>query len=486
MAKSKTRHRQAKQYPHPPADRNEDQPAEKAAKPAGEVRVDPPHEVCKAPQPPEPQVEESNPNLAGPAAGGDVAASQLPDSCDAVAQRLRTQAAQLAAHLGARQQELDHREGELNARAAELDRDLRTARLWLAEREADLNGRDEEAAARERQVVQRLARLAVAETAQEGRAQTPEAIAGREEGLQRREAALQLEQQQLDARREVSLQLVRQLLAGVERQRQAVEQHAQKIGQRSAQPSPELLAREESLRRRAEDLEARTRNLTLVESRLAEARVEAQRLCDELLQQRSQLQEDALAQRERLAAEHRQAIDELERKRQAVERRADHADHRHTALEQLRGELERMHRETLEIRLATEELWVRLSGAAPPAALSRSLGRIRSKLAEHYCQADAELRGQKEELEGLRRQMIEQHAKLVEHKRQVERWAAARLEQAEQQAARLVAREDQLRAREAELQDQSHRWRAERLEFQHEIRRLRARLPGGEEAGCPR
>jgi hypothetical protein len=247
-----------------------------------------------------------------------------------------------------------------------------------------------------------------------------------------------------------------------------------------------LLAREESLRRRAEDLEARTRNLTLVESRLAEARVEAQRLCDELLQQRSQLQEDALAQRERLAAEHRQAIDELERKRQAVERRADHADHRHTALEQLRGELERMHRETLEIRLATEELWVRLSGAAPPAALSRSLGRIRSKLAEHYCQADAELRGQKEELEGLRRQMIEQHAKLVEHKRQVERWAAARLEQAEQQAARLVAREDQLRAREAELQDQSHRWRAERLEFQHEIRRLRARLPGGEEAGCPR
>ena len=37
-----------------------------------------------------------------------------------------------------RQQELDHREAELNAWAAQLERDTRAAQLWLEERNAEL------------------------------------------------------------------------------------------------------------------------------------------------------------------------------------------------------------------------------------------------------------------------------------------------------------------------------------------------------------
>ncbi len=53
--------------------------------------------------------------------------------------RSTTQAAQLAEHLRTRQQELDHREAELNAWAAKLDRDARAARLWFEERQAALD-----------------------------------------------------------------------------------------------------------------------------------------------------------------------------------------------------------------------------------------------------------------------------------------------------------------------------------------------------------
>ena len=78
-------------------------------------------------------------------------------------------------------------------------------------------------------------------------------------------------------------------------------------------------------------------------------------------------------------------------------------------LEELRAELGRMHRETLEIRLATEELWVQVSGVAPPAVLTRSLGQIRARLADHYRLAGSELDEQKEELQTIRCELAEQH-----------------------------------------------------------------------------
>jgi septal ring factor EnvC (AmiA/AmiB activator) len=183
-----------------------------------------------------------------------------------------------------------------------------------------------------------------------------------------------------------------------------------------------------------------------------------------------------------LAAEQRRAMAELQKQRQAVERRAKHVDRCQSALEQLRAELGRMHRETLELRLATEELWVRLSGAAPPAAVTRSLGQIRSKLAEDYRLAVAGLGQQKKQLEAIRGQLAGQHENLVRQRQEFEQSAARRQEEADCQAARLIAREEQLRQREIELTDQAHRWQVERLEYRREIRSLRSQISAPEEA----
>ena len=169
---------------------------------------------------------------------------------------------------------------------------------------------------------------------------------------------------------------------------------------------------------------------------------------------------------------------DVEEKRQAVQRQAEHIDQCRAGLRQLRPELGRMHRETLELRLATEETWAQLAGAAPPAALTRSLGRIRAKLAEQHRQADAETAEQKKELESLREQLVAEHEKLAAHKRQFEQWAAGCYEDCQLQASRLVAREQQLHDEKADLRQQLQRWQAERLRYQIELRRLQSQAIG--------
>jgi len=76
----------------------------------------------------------------------------------------------------------------------------------------------------------------------------------------------------------------------------------------------------------------------------------------------------------------------------------------------------------------------------------------------------------------VRRRLSEQYEKLVRQKEQFDRWAAAREEELDQQAARLQAREEQLLQREVELQQQTQHWHTQHLRDQQEIRGLRLKL----------
>jgi len=176
---------------------------------------------------------------------------------------------------------------------------------------------------------------------------------------------------------------------------------------------------------------------------------------------------------------------ELAAQRDSLRRRGEQLDQSEASLTALRNELERMHRETLEVRLATEELWVELSGNAPPAALTRSLGRIRSRLAEHYQAANQQLQQQRQQFEAVRRQLAGQFERIQQQKAQFDQWTRQRREELDTQAARLMAREERLRRKEAELDEQTYGWQVERLEYQQQIRRLRARCLEPEAVGAP-
>jgi septal ring factor EnvC (AmiA/AmiB activator) len=142
-----------------------------------------------------------------------------------------------------------------------------------------------------------------------------------------------------------------------------------------------------------------------------------------------------------------------------------------------------MHRETLEIRLATEELWVQLSGTAPAATLTQTLGQVRAKLAEQYRMANTELAGQRKELDEIRAQLAQQHEKLMVQKRDLDAWASRRQEEIQEQAARLVAREQELERQDAEFQQRSRESQIEQLDYRRQIFSLRMQLqksPPGE------
>jgi predicted protein tyrosine phosphatase len=270
-----------------------------------------------------------------------------------------------------------------------------------------------------------------------------------------------------------------------ELQERAAEPAAEKTAEQTAEQAAreeslrkaaEQAAREESLRKAAEQLAAKQEQLEEAEAGLKQQRAELQGLHEQLSARLSEIDVQERAHRERLEAEHRRAMAAVEEQRRVIGRRAEHVDRSRAAMDELHGQLQRLHRETLEIRLATEELWTQLSGAAPPAALVQSLGRIRGKLAEHHRLAAVELHAQQEELEKLRLQLAAQHEALAQEKRRFEESLAAQQKEAQQQASRLIARERQLDRRDAELSAQSQQWQVERFELQQELRTLRAEL----------
>jgi hypothetical protein len=424
--------------------------------------------------------------------------------------QLYTEAAQLARELAVRQEELDRRQAQVNAQAAQLEQNQRSALLWLREQQAELGSRRDEVELARRETLVRLDRLAATEAAVLRKTTTrEEELTAREESIRRREAelasrdklladqvaahrlarrAFESEQgqavakldflkQQVDVRREASLVLVQQLLSGVERRRLAVEAEAEECQRRALRtPHAAGVATADE-----ETLQARRREIEASEARLVQAQADTERLRRQLLDQQQQFQEAMRAERSQLAAQQRRGLAEVEEKRLAAQRRSEHVDQCRTALEQLRAELGQIHRETLEIRLATEELWAQLSGVAPPAALTQMLGKTRARLADDYRMANDDLRRQREELEGIRGELAEHHEKLVQQKRQLDQWAQRRQQQIEQNAERLVAREQELDHQETALKRLAQQWQVERIESQREIRGLRVKLADLEE-----
>ncbi len=487
-----------------------------AAKKSVETRIDAPHPLGKGAKPApaeKPIAETSAAKTSAAKKPRSVAIAESGDNVEAAAadarklsEQLRGQAAQLSAHLRDRQKGLDHRESLLNARLSQFDGSARGARLWFTERQEELDERRSALEEQERSARSRLARLATTESvANRTLKASDDDILQREEMLKRREAELeakaeqleaqaaeqneareslqarrarteeelQQERQKIDTRRKASLEMVRQGLDGLEKRRLAAEADAGKIKQSSRQPGRELLDREKELLDRAESLDRREQEIKQAESLLAKAHGETEGLREQLGQKRQQFDEEARAQRQLMVAEQRRAQAELDKKRRALERRTEHVDHCQAALRDVRVELGQMHRETLEIRLATEELWAQLSPAAPPAALTHSLGQIRARLAEHYRLTGSQLDERKQELQTMQGELAEQHEKLVRQKEQIEQWSARRQEEIQQQAARLVGREQELQEQQARFETASQQWDVQRLRFEQVIRQLR-------------
>ena len=110
---------------------------------------------------------------------------------DAASEQLQQQAAELAEHLQSRQRHLVRHEASLNARSAEYDDQQRSARLWLRERQGELDQREHELQRQFQTLEEQADDVQQAD-------QAAKSLAQKQEQVRQAEQALQEQRQQLD------------------------------------------------------------------------------------------------------------------------------------------------------------------------------------------------------------------------------------------------------------------------------------------------
>ena len=474
-------------------------------------RVDGPHQLGTAPATAAPPVEHSPVVVVD-----DADAATMPPPAPLFVEvesgpdeLMQAQAEELAAHLRARQRDLDQREAQFNAALARFDHDARKMRLVADERQQELAERQAAIDAGERELADRASRLAAAEqfldaarrdgeeqlaarTAELSRQEKLQAAAterlGRQEAAclrqaevlqaERERAAAELlhQRQQLDARRAGTMRFVQLLLDAQDRRRATIEHASERVAHERREALAEIALRESELRQTVGLWQMRERRLLEAEAAhgqeqadLAEERRELEQWHAGAL---ARLEDDRRAAAARLA----EAEEELSARRQTLERRAEQLDARRIALDQQLEEVRRLHREGLEARLAGEELWVQLSATASSATLTRSLSRTRAQLTDQYRLANAELAARKQELEELSARLEQRFSQVHAERSDVQQWVARRQEELERQAAQLVEQEQELEHQTADLRAQRLVGNEERREYQRQIHHLREEL----------
>ncbi|MGD9128599.1 MAG: hypothetical protein PVH19_14575 [Planctomycetia bacterium] len=140
-----------------------------------------------------------------------------------------------------------------------------------------------------------------------------------------------------------------------------------------------------------EELQRRCEELKKIESSLRDARSQLEECRSQLVQKRAEFDHEMAGQRKLLEHYRADVEAQLDAKRKELDRQARTNEQIRVVLERCREEIEQKHRESLQLRLATEELWVQMADGLPTTAMLQSLSKIRSRLAEEYRAAEARM-----------------------------------------------------------------------------------------------
>lgn len=383
---------------------------------------------------------------------------------------------------------------EVAALRASFDADLAAAKAASTEeieaiRTASLQQADTRRAAILVEVEQTVA--AHYEMLERTKAEWHETVRTRDAEFEARRAELeQLALEQRDqlaaARAELELDALRRDEAFRERQldveralaseEQRLQTERAELERLASEPSEYQVKLQYELNEREAELERRASSVGEQEERMKTAMIELERLRAETEEMRERLAAQSRNDRLETAELRRRAEIELNERREALERHGEQLDFRRAAIRKQHDELAASQRETLEMRLASEELWTQLSGTVPAAALTEQMAKIRAKLTEQYRLAQNDLAAQAEELHSLRGDLAAESDRLRKQSHELRRWAEARSEEIEQQAAFLTHREAELERQDSDLLHRGQQWRQERFQLEQEVQRLQAEL----------
>lgn len=234
--------------------------------------------------------------------------------------------------------------------------------------------------------------------------------------------------------------------------------------------------REAELDQQAAEFDMRSKYLDNAEALLTEQHQQHSAELEAFEKRRREYESEILRERRTLEQQREEIKREGDARSAELDLREAELDQRQQACELLSTELRKTQREALEMRLATEETWQQLQGVLAPATLTRSIAIVRSRIADHFQLAADEVAAQRAKLEALRVELNEQHDRLSERSRELQRWSQVREQDLESQAARLVAREQELDEQAREAENLKRSWETERRSHLEEKQCLLAEL----------
>ncbi|MBM3999137.1 MAG: hypothetical protein FJ297_06265 [Planctomycetes bacterium] len=431
--------------------------------PQSQADFDPSREGAIGPSDAVPTVESGRPRHAaeGPADDQSVRPDAPTDSePSAEWQRLEHHAEQLAIFLRGRQRNLDQRESELNACASQWEQDVRSIRLELDESRHRLTAWRNELEEKQADVDRRATALAAAEMANEQTHQDLQrTLREREDRLHAREGQCV----ERESRVERSERLIEVALRKLETARRDLERREQVDVQQSAARRAEIERREWQLlknveshlecaerereRQRRETASVPARDPEPVPREASEEDLRAFRMVQEAAERerRVALRDEQLDARQRdveagweaLRTERaRWAEEEASRSRQAAQRQHDHTEslaRERARLESLvaraarlrslalaaQRDARRIHGESLEIRLAAEQLWNLASDRLDPAMAARRFADLRSRIAAYFVEERRRIAARADELRESAKRLAQRDAALT---REREAW----------------------------------------------------------------
>lgn len=414
-------------------------------------------------------------------AGGGVNSTPALGEIEPADARQHTQAEQILHYLREQHADLDRREARFNSQMAEFDDQARRCRLWLQEQYDDLaqrqaQAREQAAAMDERD--QSLQQFAAQNAARERE------LADR--ALLLAEIVLKLQHQRQSLREQsLALQAARQTLAAKSAEtlaqfaeREAAAGELLKLCEESLRGGVQALAQErEQLDKLQADRQHEWRRqvaaLRTRTGQLEQRRSELELAAKWIEQRQASLENQASSAAPRPArAEDAPSPPPLDAERLIAEQRERDLLRQERHLLQLQAQLREAQRETLEMRLATEELWARMTPEVPSAALQQALAEHRLRLTDVYRLALVDLRHERQSLDQMHATLGEQEETIAHQRRELEDWQHRRQAEFDAKTAELAAQASQLQLWQDRLEHQQEQAKRSELHFREEIQRL--------------
>jgi chromosome segregation ATPase len=167
---------------------------------------------------------------------------------------------------------------------------------------------------------------------------------------------------------------------------------------------------------------------------------------------------------------------EMESERRLLAERKIELDRRKSVLQRMQDETQALHREALEMRLTTEQLWIELSEKAPADHVNELLASLRGRLDEHYTAQQKTIGDRKSELVDLKQLIEAKQEDIREQSSKLQEWVESRHDEIKSFAAEVDAREMLLDHREHRMREEFAKWEAQRGSYQQQLQGLLQKL----------